>query len=322
MASPPSSPGRKEKQQPDQPGRFARASRRAHAEQERLTHKVNDARTRLEAARPRSAIVDATFRAYEHDVSTGGVVLAGAVAFRIFLFLVPLVFVLVVGLGYAAEVAKESPSSLARQAGVTGLVAKAVSGGADLAGVERITTMIVGALALFLAARGLIKVLRVVNGMVWGVRPTKPKSLSKQALVLILVTALALAVAGAVGRLRRDSFVEGIVGIVVTAVVPFGMWLFASWYLPRRATRLQQVVPGAAVFALGALFLHVVTVYFIAREVESKTDTYGAIGAALALLLWAYLLGRIMTAAAVVNASLFERSTEQGSRTSPTGPAP
>jgi uncharacterized BrkB/YihY/UPF0761 family membrane protein len=76
------------------------------------------------------------------------------------------------------------------------------------------------------------------------------------------------------------------------------------------------------VFALGALFLHVVTVYFIAREVESKTDTYGAIGAALALLLWAYLLGRIMTAAAVVNASLFERSTEQGSRTSPTGSAP
>ena len=58
---------------------------------------------------------------------------------------------------------------------------------------------------------------------------------------------------------------------------------------------------------LGLEALHLVTVYWIAPEVEHKTDTYGAIGFALALLLWAYLLGRLITSAAVVNETLWTR---------------
>lgn len=60
--------------------------------------------------------------------------------------------------------------------------------------------------------------------------------------------------------------------------------------------------------------LHRVTVYSIAYEVESKTDTYGAVGAAIALLLWAYLLGRLITASAVVNAAAWQRRHEKAQR--------
>ena len=67
-------------------------------------------------------------------------------------------------------------------------------------------------------------------------------------------------------------------------------WSRAS-YLPRQPTRWPELVPGALFLTVGVLGLHIVTVYWIAHEVESKTDTYGAIGAALALLLWSYLLG-------------------------------
>jgi uncharacterized BrkB/YihY/UPF0761 family membrane protein len=68
-----------------------------------------------------------------------------------------------------------------------------------------------------------------------------------------------------------------------------------------------------------------VTVYWIAREVESKTDTYGAIGFALALLLWAYLMGRFITSAAVINESLWTRYQERQRarpRRKAGGPAP
>ena len=64
-------------------------------------------------------------------------VLAGAVAFRIFLFLVPYVFVAVVGFGVAAEAVDQDAGDLARQAGIGGLVAKAVGGAADLSGFSR-----------------------------------------------------------------------------------------------------------------------------------------------------------------------------------------
>jgi uncharacterized BrkB/YihY/UPF0761 family membrane protein len=67
-------------------------------------------------------------------------------------------------------------------------------------------------------------------------------------------------------------------------------------------------LPGAAVFGLGLEVLHLVTVYWIATQVEHKTDTYGAIGFALALLLWAYLLGRLITTAAVVNETLWAKN--------------
>jgi membrane protein len=70
-------------------------------------------------------------------------------------------------------------------------------------------------------------------------------------------------------------------------------------------------IPGAVVFGVGMEVLHLVTVYWISRQIESKTDTYGAIGFALALLLWAYLLGRLITSAAVVNETLWTRDQER-----------
>src|SRR5207248_2670668 len=93
--------------------------------------------------------------------------------------------------------------------------------------------------------------------------------------------------------------------------VPAAGWGIATWYLPNRAERWEDVVPGAVVFGVGVLLLHVVTVYWIVREVEHKTDTYGAIGAALAILLWAYLLGRLMAASAVLNVTLVDRRDEK-----------
>jgi membrane protein len=61
------------------------------------------------------------------------------------------------------------------------------------------------------------------------------------------------------------------------------------------------MLPGAILFGIGVQMLHVVTVVWIARSLESKSETYGALGAALTILLWAYLLGRLITASASLN---------------------
>jgi uncharacterized BrkB/YihY/UPF0761 family membrane protein len=41
--------------------------------------------------------------------------------------------------------------------------------------------------------------------------------------------------------------------------------------------------------------------------VARKTSTYGAVGVALAVLLWVYILGRIMVGSAGLNAALWYR---------------
>ena len=61
------------------------------------------------------------------------------------------------------------------------------------------------------------------------------------------------------------------------------------------------MLPGAVLFGVGVQLLHLVTVVWIAKSLESKSETYGALGAALTILLWAYLLGRLITAAASLN---------------------
>jgi len=299
---------------PAEPGPIARANRWVHDEQHRVTKVVDGTRGRLEAARPRSTVVDVGFRAWEHDTNSGGAVIAGAVAFRVFLFLVPYIFVLVVGVGYAADANNEDAGTLARDSGIGGLVAKAVSGAANLSGFERATAMVVGLIALWLGAKALLKVLRISYGMVWSVRPSKLKKTTKPALALIGLVTVVMIIAALIGNLRHRNIVFAVVGYAITTAVPFGVWLLASWYLPRRATTWQELVPGAAVVAIGTQVLHLVTVLWIAHVLESKTDTYGAIGAALAILLWAYLLGRMIIAAAVIDAALWLRQREDRQR--------
>ena len=55
-------------------------------------------------------MIDVAFRSYERDAEVGGGIMAGAVAFRVFLFFVPFVFFFVAAFGLAADAARRQPS--------------------------------------------------------------------------------------------------------------------------------------------------------------------------------------------------------------------
>jgi uncharacterized BrkB/YihY/UPF0761 family membrane protein len=298
----------------DDPGRISRTTDRLKREQSRLVQRLDDTRERLERARPRSPLIDAGFRAMDRDVETGGVVLSGAVAFRIFLFLIPYVFVAVVGFGVAADAANRDPQDLARSSGIGGLVAKAVGGAADLSGFARASALVVGLIALLLGTRALYKVLRIVFALIWGVPAGKPKSQAKAVLAVLGLATAAFTFSATLDVIGNGSILWRVVGLAIGSVIPFTVALVTNLLLPHQPVRWPDLVPGALFLTVGVLGLHIVTVVWIAHEVESKTDTYGAIGVALALLLWAYLLGRLITASAVVNASLWQRRQERAAR--------
>jgi uncharacterized BrkB/YihY/UPF0761 family membrane protein len=294
---------------------------RLKAEQAKVVGRIEQARTRLEESRPRSKFLDTVFGALESDVAAGGGVLAGAVAFRVFLFLVPYVFVLVSVFGLGASAGDEDPGSLAREAGIGGLAAKALAGVGDLSTGERILSFVVAGFALLLATRALLKVLRIVHALIWHTRAGKVPSMARAAGMLVLIVTFALAVSVLIGKLRGESFLLGLLASLLWILLPIAVWLFVSWHMPHAPDLpWTALVPGAVVFGLGLEILHLVTVYWIAREVEAKTDTYGAIGFALALLLWAYLLGRLITSSAVVNETLWSRYQQR--RRSPHPPTP
>ncbi len=145
--------------------------------------------------------------------------------------------------------------------------------------------------------------------------------MARAAGMLVLIVTFALAVSALIGKLRGDSFVLGLVASILWILLPVAVWLFVSWHMPHAPDApWTAFIPGAVVFGVGLEALHLVTVYWIARDLEHKTSTYGAIGFALALLLWAYLLGRLVTTSAVINETLWSRYQER--RHAPRRPPP
>ena len=76
-------------------------------------------------------MVDAGFLVQDLDARVGGGILAGALAFRIFLFMVPVAYVIFTVLGVISRALGHDPEQLARNAGITGVLASTVVKVAD-----------------------------------------------------------------------------------------------------------------------------------------------------------------------------------------------
>lgn len=258
-------------------------------------------------ARSASTTVGVAFDALSYDTDTGAPVLAAALGFRVFLFQVPYVSVFVIAAGAVADLTGRDPGSFFHGRGIVGLTAHGVSNAAALSGWARVSALILAVYALFLSARSFVKVVNIVHALVWGVPRTGLARASRAATVFVGLVTILLALALAIDALRRRDPVAGIFALVLYTIGPFTLWWFVSWWLPHRPCPLIALAPGAALFAVGTEVLHVVTVVWFPHYLESKSEVYGTIGVAIVLLLWAYLLGRIITLAAVLNAALWAR---------------
>ena len=274
---------------------------------ERIRQWVQGRQERLEAARGTSPTVGFAFDAFSYDTDTGAPVLAAALAFRVFLFQVPYVCVFVIGAGFVADLTGRDVESFFHGRGITRLTAESVAGAAHISGWARFTALVLAAYALFLSARSLAKVLMIVHALVWDTPRTKLKNATRASLGLIVVVS-ALVALSLVATAIRDRFaLGGFLALALFTIAPFVVWWFASTWLPHRECPLIALAPGALLFAVGAELLHVATVVWFPHHLESKSDVYGTLGVSLALLLWAYFLGRLITLAAVLNAALWAR---------------
>jgi uncharacterized BrkB/YihY/UPF0761 family membrane protein len=257
-------------------------------------------RRRIEAARPRHATVDFGLTLLERDSSIGGGLLAGALAYRLFVLLLPTALLFVSGLGLYAGAADKSTSEAAREAGLHGLIASQVaSASADGA---RWLLFILLIPAVLYATATLYRALAIVHGIVWegsgrGARVT-PSGIGMVFVALLLV----IAAAQIVGSIRRHDQLGGLSALLVYLVLAGGAWLLVSLQLPHRDVRWQALLPGAAVVGVGLLFVNVFNVYVTTRLVEGRADTYGALGIATALLLSLVIVGRLIVFSAELNA--------------------
>lgn len=267
---------------------------------------------RAQQEREHHASVDVAFEMADRDADAGGEIIAGALAYRIFIWLLPLALVAVAGLGFAASVSSESTQETARSLGITGLVSNSVATAAQ--GHARWYALLVGVPLLLYVTRSLLRALIVTHRLLWG----DARSAAPRPTVLATLRLLALLLGFGIVSLAASTIREwapgpGILATLLLTLPYAGLWLLVSLQLPHRGSDWKALVPGALLCGLGIELLHVFTAYVLEPYAVAKEGTYGAMGAAAALLLGLFLLSRLVVAGALLNATLWERrQTERG----------
>ncbi|HET9322789.1 MAG TPA: YhjD/YihY/BrkB family envelope integrity protein [Gaiellaceae bacterium] len=269
------------------------------ADGERLAQRAQDERERRRS-------VDTLFEMVERDSEVGGGIIAGALAYRLFIWLLPLALIAVAGLGFAADASSESLEEAAHSLGLEGLISNSIANAADSP--NRWYALLIGIPVLIWATRSMLRVLIGAHRLVWTdvrARAPKPKLvLSLRLLVLLLCFGV---VSTAASAIRAWSTAPGVLATLVALVPYAGLWVLIAVRLPHRDAPWTALIPGALVLAMGVELFHAVIVYVISPWAVAKQGTYGALGVAAALLVGLFLISRLVVASAVVNATLWER---------------
>ena len=274
------------------------------AKAQRLARRAQD-----ERGRHRS--VDAVFEMAERDSEVGGGIIAGALAYRLFIWLLPLALIAVAGLGFAADAASESPEEAADSLGLEGLISNSISNAANSP--NRWYALLIGIPVLIWATRSVLRVLIGAHRLVWtDDRTTAPKPNLVPTLRLLGVLLCFGVISALASAARAWSAGPGVLATVLALVPYAGLWLLVTVRLSHRAAPWTALIPGAAVFAVGLQLLHAFVVYVITPWAIAKEGTYGALGVAAALLVGLFLISRLVVVAAVVNATLWERRDSAG----------
>jgi membrane protein len=234
-------------------------------------------------------------------------VLAGHLAFRIFLFIVPLLLVIVAGLGWATSngVDLEEQGNNVRMG--RALAASLASAG-EQSEQSHLRVGLIAVVALVTTTSGLVAALRLVVAAVWEL-PVKAAPRSKVTTMAWLLPGVLVILAGAALKqwfTRRGLVLDGLgvaVSITINAVCLLGLF----WILPRRATRLVDLVPGTLAAAVGFAGLNIATAVYFTDKLQQSSQVYGALGVAVTSLAYLFIIGQIIVIATIVNTIWLDR---------------
>jgi uncharacterized BrkB/YihY/UPF0761 family membrane protein len=261
----------------------------------------------VEETRPRVPPLDYALTAVERDRDRGGALLAGAIAFRMFLWILPAGLVFVAGLGFASSYGDSAASTVAHNSGMAAIASKSIQQAAEQANHTKWVALVAGLYFLYGASASLLKVVAVTHALAWGVPRPKLKKKYKGVAFMIAVTVVIIALVRLLALARARVPVLGLGLIIVFIAIYAAIWWLVSYFLPHGDAPPHALIPGAILFAVGVQALHVATVYFLARKVTSASSWYGELGGAAVLLAWLYLVGRLIVASAFLNSILWNK---------------
>jgi uncharacterized BrkB/YihY/UPF0761 family membrane protein len=270
------------------------------------------AQARLSPVRQRLAryehipVVDVLAGTYRRDRESAGPVMGSAIAFRLFLFFVPLLLLVVGIAGFASGFVNARAAS--ETAGIYGSLGGQISEAFHQPGFTRWFAVLFGLVGVLTAGRSLSRVLHVASAAAWRLPLSGSRaSLRAAGVVAGLICGMAV-IAIVVNRVREDLGL-GVAGLTfVPALVIYGLaWLGVSMMLPRATHDPGALLPGSLLVALTITVMHAVSEFYLPDRLDRASQLYGAIGTTIVTLGWFFILGRGIVLAMELNAAIYER---------------
>jgi uncharacterized BrkB/YihY/UPF0761 family membrane protein len=239
------------------------------------------------------------------DRAVAGSELAGALAYRLFLWFLPFVLVLVAGLGVYSDASDQTPQEIARKLGMAGLVVRSVSEAATSS--ARWYALLVGLPILLYLTRSLLRSVVAIHRLVWGLEPQRGHLVPANVLLFLAALVASLTVAGVVSSAVQSSAWLWLVAAPLATLVRGAIWLGLSLRLPGRDREVATLFPGAIVVGVGFLAVNVFTQLVVVWMGDTREDTYGALGLAATILFSFWLTSRVIVVSVVANAALWSR---------------
>ncbi len=291
----PIAPGADEQHASD-PGRIARA-RRSAAELE------TRARREFDRARDEHVTVRLAVQAFESDRRRAGGLLAGGLAYRIFLWQIPLALFLVSAFGLATQLSGDDPADLARETGMTAALAGTISQAVAASQSARWWLLLLGAVLTVWAGRGVYRGARLISELAWETRAPRGSSL-KGSLAVTGFGLLAVAMQAFLPKVSESLDVPGLIRFVLGLILASSLAFAVLWLLPRADAPWTSIVPGAVLTGVGMRLLGLAVSTYFASRLDHSNDLYGALGLAVVMMLFLFLVARIFVAAQFLNATL------------------
>ena len=269
---------------------------------DRVRETLATGEAKARSAAERHASVAVQFRAMERNQGVAASVLAGGVAYRLFLWLLP--FGLVVGGALGLGDAESIEEAVAR-GGLPGAVVDAIG---DLARAAESNTwwlLLTGVPLLLWEGYTGARALQLIHSLVWRDPPRSLRPL-QSSLVFSGGMCVFATTVGLTWWLRDTAWLAQL-GVLVVMLLPLaGLWLLVSLRLPHGGAPWTALLPGAVLVAVGFQVSHGLVVYLLGPKLESATSLYGALGIVATLLFFMWVVGRIVVTSPILGSALHE----------------
>lgn len=239
-------------------------------------------------------------RALERNRRVAASVLAGGIAYRLFLWLLP--FGLIVG-GALGLMDADGVDEAVETGGLPAAVVDLIGDVARAAESDWWWLLAIGVPLLLWAGHTGAEAVQLIHSLVWDEPAPRTKPLQTSLAFTGVLCAFLAAVALA-WWLREESWLVELLAAALTLVPLAGLWVLVSLRLPHGDARWHALLPGALVIAIGFQMLHGLVVNFLVPKLEKATTLYGSLGATTTLLFFMYFVGRLVVTAPVLNSAL------------------